>query len=240
MCSWFLFACFLLPLLYFTDDPKVTVLQNKTAKLPCSHTKGDVSWSRLRNGERVILVSSKNGREIITDKRFGYQADNSLVILKVKPSDSGMYFCNRSKIYLEVTTDPSVVTPATPRNSGLGLDTENQQSSDFWKVPAGVIVGAALTLLSILTLRLCSKKSRETNTDVDKPGAEVIYEEIEAGEEQADVESPYWVSETLSASTPPNNNLYSTVNKLKTTGRSSEVCVYYLAQNPPQTGNVSE
>lgn len=241
MCSWFLFVCFLLPLFYFTDVPKVTVLQNTMAKLPCPHTKRDASWSRLQNSEHVILVSTENGRERRTDKRFSCQADNSLVILNVKPSDSRMYFCNQIQIYLEVTTDPSVVTPATPRlgldlgpgQNGVTADKENQQSSDFWKVPAGVVVGAALTLLSILTLRLCLKKSRETNTDVDKPATEGIYEEIEEREEQADVESPYWISEMPSASAPPYNNLYSTVNKLKTKGHSSEECVYYLAQTPP-------
>ncbi|XP_041790066.1 uncharacterized protein LOC121604573 [Chelmon rostratus] len=240
----------------FTDTPKKTFLQNTMAILPCPHREGDVIWSRYINGEKVILVSIESGIEKIPDKHYGSLADNSLLIHNVKPSDSAMYLCNGAQIYLEVTTDPNMVdhnagnVPVTERKDesafGLGpaaagdADTESQQSSDSWKVPVGVVMGAALALLAVLSLRFCSKKRRETNTSLDKTVAESIYEEIEAGVEQprreSDVESPYYcTSITPCSSTPPNNNLYSAVNKLKTKGPSSEECVYYLAQNPPQT-----
>ncbi|KAG8014506.1 Growth arrest-specific protein 8 [Nibea albiflora] len=144
--------------------------------------------------------------------------------------------------------------PVTPRIDGMGFglgqgekgiaaDAENQHSSDFWKIPVGAVVGAALMLLSILTMRLISKKRRQTNASVDKSGTEAIYEEIQAGTQQprreSDVESPYYCtsfSEIPSTSTSPNDNLYSTVNKIKTKGCSKEECVYYLAEDPTQSG----
>lgn len=98
-----------------------------------------------------------------------------------------------------------------------------------------------MVLLGVLMFKFCSKKRRETNVAEDRTtAAEVIYEEIVDGEEQprreSDVESPYYLAG--SSETPlTNNNLYSTVNKSK---RSSEECVYYLAQNPPQTGSAGE
>lgn len=220
----------------------MTVLQKEDARLPCPHKTGDISWSRSINDKQVILVSFKNGRERRTDKRFGYLADNSLFIMKVRPSDSGIYFCNQSRIFLEVATDPSMVTPATPRHGpdfgpgqeGDAADTENQRSSDFfWKVLVGVAVGVALTLLSALTLTICSRRTRATSTD-DRTAAEVIYEEIGAGEEQprggSDTESPYClISQTASPSSPPEN-------KRKT----NEQHVYYTAQIPAQAGNIRE
>lgn len=252
----FYYLCFLLLTFYFTGNTSITVLQKESARLPCPHKKGDISWSRFINGKKVILVSIKNGREIRDDKRFGYLADNSLFIMKVTSSDSGMYFCNQSRIYLQVTTDPSMVTPATPRHGGQGpdfglgqegdaADTENQQSSGFfWKVLVGVTAGITLALLSAFTLTICSRKTRATNTD-DKTVAEVIYEEIGAGEEQprggSDTESPYyWISQTPSPSSPPDTNLYNVDNKLETNGRSCEQHVYYLAQIPAQAGNTRE
>lgn len=236
-------------LFYFTDFTNKTVQQNTVATLPCPHKKGDVTWSRYTNGERVTLVTIKNGIEQKTDPRFGSLADNSLVIINVTSSDSVMYLCNKAQIYLIVTTD----APVTPRNDGPGqkgiaTDTENQQPSDFLKVPIGVVVGAALVLLVIFTLRFCSKNRLERNTNLDKTVTEVIYEEIGAVGEQPGgesyFESPYYctsISEMPThSSTPPSNNLYSTVNKRTAEGRSSEECVYSLTQNPLQTGNGSE
>lgn len=232
----------------------VTALQNSQATLPCHDTKENVTWTRYLNGNgnRLTLVRIKNGKEEILDKNFGSLADKSLVIKKVSASDSLTYLCNEKQVYLKVTTDPNMVDAGNvrQRNDGLGFglgpdekgiaaDAENQHSSDFWKIPVGAVVGAALMLLSVLTMRLISKKRRETNANVDKSGTEVIYEEIEAGTQQprreSDVESPYYwtsISEIPSTSTSPNDNLYSTVNKLKTE------CVYYLAEDPTQSGKV--
>ncbi|XP_037621740.1 uncharacterized protein LOC119485950 [Sebastes umbrosus] len=230
------------------DVANKTVPQNTEAILPCPHKKGDVTWSRYTNGGKVKLVTIKNGTGQKNYPRFGSLPDNSLVIIDVTSSDSSMYLCNQKKIYLVVTTD----APVTPRNDepgqkGIATDTENQQPSDFWKVLVGVVVGAALVLLVILTLRFCSKNRLERNTNLDETVNEVIYEEIGAGVEQPGgesyFESPYYctsISEMPSTSTPTSNNLYSTVNKLTAEGRSSEECVYSLTQNPLQTGNGSE
>ncbi|KAJ4945144.1 hypothetical protein JOQ06_013680 [Pogonophryne albipinna] len=97
------------------------------------------------------------------------------------------------RIYLEVMKDPNMVDPeagykiVTQRNKGLGVDSgqegitaepENQPRSDFWKVPVGVVVGAALVLLGIITLRHFSKNREERNPNEDEAEPERIYEEI--------------------------------------------------------------
>ncbi|XP_051237849.1 uncharacterized protein LOC127352974 isoform X3 [Dicentrarchus labrax] len=239
---------------YNGNPPSVTVLQNSVATLPCPHKMGDVTWTRFKGGTEVILV--KNGKLKTSDERFVSLPDNSLQIKHVTLDDETMYLCNGSRVYLTVKPDPNMVdagnVPVTSTISGPGSglgpgqkgvtaagdsDPENQQPSDSWKVAVGAVVGAALVLLGVLTFKFCSKKRRETNVAVDRTtDAEVIYEEIVDGEEQprreSDVESPYYLAG--SSETPLTNNLYSAVNKSK---RSSEECVYYLAQNPPQTGS---
>ncbi|XP_042247658.1 uncharacterized protein LOC121883443 [Thunnus maccoyii] len=237
------------------------VLQNTVATLPCPHPEGDVTWSRYINGKKMTLVTIKNGQEIITDKRYGSLADHSLVITNVKSYDSAMYHCNHKEIYLHVITDPNMVVPnaqpegvnvpVTPINDiqGFGLAPDQKgkaadtESSDIWKVPVGAVIGAALMLLAILTLRFCTKKRAERSTNLDKTVTEVIYEEIENDNMQprreSDVEYPhYWTSiiETPSTSTTPTDNLYTAVNKLKTNGCGDE-CVYSLAQYPVQKGS---
>ncbi|XP_028423242.1 uncharacterized protein LOC114547910 [Perca flavescens] len=246
-----------------TDPPTFNVLQNTMATLPCPHKKGDVIWSRYRHGDLVILVTITNGEEKTSDKRYSSLADNSLVIRNVTSFDSTLYFCNKTQVYLNVTTPLNTVAPSagnvpvTQRNNGLGFgiepDTENQQPSDFWKVAVGVVVGvvvgAVLVLFVILTLRFCFKNraersTRNNNLDQTVTG-EAIYEDIEANEEQprgrnSYFENPYYwtsISEPASTSTPPSNNLNSAVNKPTAKGRSGEECVYSLAQNPLQTGS---
>lgn len=218
----------------------MTVLQNQMVKLPCRHTDGDVSWSRLQNGNKIILV------EVRKDRRFGSGPKDVPVILNVRLSGSGMYFCNQSQIYLEVITNPSMVPPVTATSGGLGVgtggqkgvtaDQEKQRSSDVWKVPAGVGVGAALTLLSVFTWRLCSKTSGGTNTREAQAQPEAIYEEVESVAGQSGSESPdSWIRETPCRSTPLNKSLYSTEMKTKGVGRDE--CVYYLAQTPQTTNS---
>lgn len=227
------------------------MLQNTVATLPCLHPDGNVTWSRYVHGEKVTLVTIKNGHERSTNKRYGSLVNYSLVITNVKSNDSAMYFCNGKEIYLEVTTDPNMVAPndqpeggnvpVTQMNDRLGFDLEPGQrgtdataerASDVWKVFVGAVIGVALVLLAILTLRFCSKKRAETNTK--KTVTEVIYEEIGNGNMQqmreSDVECPYSctsIFETSNASTAAAGHLY-TVNKLKTKGRSDEECVYSL------------
>lgn len=221
--------------------------QNTQVTLPCPHKVGNVQWSRFINGDKVVIVRIEDGMERILDKHYGSLADNSLVIRDVRLSDSTMYFCNDSRIYLQVTTDPNMVTQGNDglKDGAAAGDPQNQQSSGSWKLAAGAVVGAALVTLVVFLLRFCPKNREETNSNVNETVTDVIYEEIEAGEEQlrrdSDVESPYYwtsISEAASTSTPANHNLYSSVNKLKPGGPSQEA-VYYLAQNPAQTGSVS-
>ncbi|KAM3623361.1 uncharacterized protein V6R79_010166 [Siganus canaliculatus] len=244
-----------------TVPPKEIALQGSMVTLPCPQKQGDVSWRRVRQGVKVTLVSIKNGNEKVFDKRYGSLADNSLVIRNVTPSDETMYFCNDKTIYLEVTTDPHKSNlnagNVTPRNNRLDLsfglteedaagEAKSQHPSDFWKVAAGIVIGAALVLLVVFALRYLSKKRGGVNQfthTVDKTSTEVIYEEIGTGEEQlrreTDVESPYYWTPASNAScstTAPNDNQYSTVNKLKAKVCNTEECVYYLAQSPAQTG----
>ncbi len=251
----------------FTGTPvkTVTVLQNTVATLPCPYKTGDVSWKRHIRGEEVTLVTIQNGIEEKARPRYASLADNSLVIKNVTYFDSAMYSCNKSQIFLEITTDPNKVNPKAgnvpvkPENDAQDFETDssekgvaapedddakNQQTSDFWKIPVGIVAGAVLVLLATAISRFCLKKRKETNKNMANCVSEVIYKEIEAAEEQprrqSDVESPYsWtsISDIQSTGKPPKNNLYSTVNKLNTKTRSNDECVYYLAQNPPQTGN---
>ncbi|XP_035856394.1 uncharacterized protein LOC118494870 [Sander lucioperca] len=240
-----------------TDTPTFNVLQNRMATLPCPHKKGDVTWSRYRDGYRVILVTITNGHEKRSDKRYGSLTDNSLVIRNVTVFDSTLYFCNKTQVYLNVTTPPNTVVPSAgsvpvTQSFSIEPDAENQQPSDFWKLAVGVVVGAVLVLLVILTLRFCFKNRTERSTRNNKLDksvtGEAIYEEIEANEEQprgmdSHFESPYYwtsISEPASTSTPPSNNLNSAVNKPTAKGRSGGECVYSLAQNPLQTGGVGE
>ncbi|KAI3353601.1 hypothetical protein L3Q82_020119 [Scortum barcoo] len=203
--------------------PIINVLENTTATLPCPHKSGDVSWSRLINSKMVILVSIVNGQEKKNDKRYSSLVDNSLVIINVKISDSAVFWCNKSKIYLNVTNDPNMVPiagngPVTSRN-----EPRNTPRNEPVTPRNGPV-----------TSRNPGPEKRvELNTKPDKTAVEVIYEEIEAGEEQreSDVESPYYwssITESPVISTPPKNNLYSTVNKSKSEGRSTE---------PPKTKN---
>ncbi|XP_065816580.1 uncharacterized protein [Labrus bergylta] len=233
------------------DVPAVFASQRETVTLPCPVKSGDVTWKHLTGSqEGKTLVTIRNGEEKITNKdKYGSLADNSLVIKKVDPSDYRMYFCNKHRVYLQETADPNMLPDAgnEPGQTGVPAGDEaasGDESSDLWKVPVGVLVGAALVLFAVFTLRFCSRRKTETHSNVDKT-MEVIYEEIEGVWEQSvresDVESPYYSScirETPNTSTTwTDDHLYSSVNKLSSDGDGRYECVYNLAQNP---GSVCE
>lgn len=222
--------------LTFTDIPVVNVLQHTMATLPCPQRHTNVSWTRFRNGKPITLASIKNGGDVIPDKHFALQADNSLVIMKVLPSDSGMYLCSSSRIYLNVTTDPkSVGSTLGPNQKNVGEESGDQTSPDIWKTAAGVTVGAALALLSVVTLILCLKRRSQKQSV-----AEVIYEEVKHVEGEPSLENPYvYISETADASTPTAGVLYCKVSRQRAGGSSGEECVYSLAQLSPQTGSLA-
>ncbi|RVE76792.1 hypothetical protein OJAV_G00012160 [Oryzias javanicus] len=163
-------------------------LLRSVAVLSCPHAGPDVTWSRVRNGERLVLVSVRAGRETRLDRRFGSQADGSLVITNTEASDETVYFCNQQpRVYLKVTSDPQEVPSKAPPEPGpqrsLEEDSGGEEgsarvSSDWWKVPAGVLAGASLVLLSIFILRFCSARRADEAHGKDPTGSEVVYEEI--------------------------------------------------------------
>lgn len=162
-------------------------LLRSVAVLPCPHAGPDVIWSRLRNGEKLVLVSISEGRETRLDRRFGSQADGSLVITNTEASDETVYFCNQKpRVYLKVTSDPKEVPSKAPPEPGpqrspeedSGGEDGSAEISDWWKVPAGVIAGASLVLLAIVIMRFCSAKRAEKADSKDPSGSEVVYEEI--------------------------------------------------------------
>lgn len=207
------------------------MLQNSGATLPCPQTDGNVSWTRYRDGTKTTLAIIEKGEDKIYDKRFGVLADNSLVIMKVLLSDSGMYMCNFRQIYLNVTTDPKSVGSTFGLNGKNGdEEPADQTSSDIWKTAAPGAAAAVLALLSVVTLILYLKRRRQKNQN--QTVTEVIYEEVKDVVEEPWLENPYvYISETAAVS-----NLYSKVDKQRRSG--GEECVYSLAQTSPQTGSL--
>ncbi|KAK1885653.1 Proline-rich receptor-like protein kinase PERK2 [Dissostichus eleginoides] len=176
------------------------------ATLPCPHKTGDVIWSWLNrgNGNPLTLVTTENGKVNIIDKRFAFGSDNSLVIENVTTDLERMYLCNNYRIYLKVMKDPNKLDPeagykpVTQRNKGQGVDSgqegttakpENQPRSDFWKVPVGVAVAAALVLLATITLIHFFKNREKRTPNDDEAEPEQIYEEMTRIEHQPGRES---------------------------------------------------
>jgi len=182
----------------------------------------------------MVLVSIRNGLESRTDRRYGSQADGSLLINRVEESDERMYLCNmRKTVYLRVTADPDKAFLSTDQMEGAA---DIQQSPDWWKIPVGVAVGASLMLLSVLTLKLCSKTANS-----NRAVPETVYEEIQDTSEQFGVESPYYstITETPTTSTAAYLHPYSTVSRPQAEAFSDQAGVYSLIQKPLQTENTA-
>ncbi|XP_035770590.1 uncharacterized protein LOC118455495 [Neolamprologus brichardi] len=209
----------------------VSARQHTDAVLTCPHAQGHVTWSRAIGGTRVTLLTVSDGHVNSSSERFGSRDNNELLIRNVVESDTSMYLCNeRMTAYLNVTTDPSVVDQTVtgrkddPAVTAAGADTA--PPSDLWKVPVGVLAGAALVLSSMLTLRLwkAEKAARDTRAVL----SEVVYEEIghadvEPGPApECEVETPYCCSDVSNQCRP------------RPEGHASDTCVYYLTQNPLQ------
>lgn len=154
----------------------------------------------------MTLLTVSNGHVNSSSERFGSRNNNELLIRNVVESDTSMYLCNERKTaYLNVTTDPSVVDRTVtgrkddPDRKVTAAGADTAPPSDLWKVPVGVLAGAALVLLSMLTLRLwkAEKAARDTRAVL----SEVVYEEIghadvEPGPApESKVETPYCCSD---------------------------------------------
>ncbi|XP_013887875.1 uncharacterized protein LOC106535422 [Austrofundulus limnaeus] len=227
------FLCFLLSGSFClgSDVRDQTSLLDSQVTLSCSHAAADVTWSRYKDGKKVILVSNKQDREFRPDRRFGSQADGALVIQRVQHSDESLYFCNNKKeIYLRVTSDPTQVFETKPQpdgpSVGLGADQEDpepSEPSDSWRIPVGVTAGAALMFLFIFLLRVCSAR-RGQQRNRKRTSSETVYHEIQFTSVRPESESPYYSS----IPTPVDPYLYSTVKK----PAAPETTVYFLVQNP--------
>ncbi|XP_047461565.1 uncharacterized protein LOC125020268 isoform X2 [Mugil cephalus] len=86
----------------------------------CRHcVKNKVTWSRIRDGRKVDILTVDGDRDIKhikdPDKRFSSLADKSLVIIRADVSDSGVYLCD-DKPAVNLTVIPSgrkkVTTPS--------------------------------------------------------------------------------------------------------------------------------
>ncbi|MEQ2285609.1 hypothetical protein AMECASPLE_033731 [Ameca splendens] len=243
-----LFVCFLLAgsFCHSTGIRNQTVFLNTNASLPCSHAHGDVTWSRYRNMKRKTLVSITKGVVDIPDKRFGLQADGALLIRNVDFSDESMYLCNlKQEVYLKVISDSNEQIPkdgpgdrAAPGKDEPVVRLESEQkeaaaeiqhSSDSWKIPVGVVLGAALLLLMFLALRVWSSKRAEIRNSKENV-SEVVYEEIQDTDQLQDseLECRYYstIMDGANSSTPSEPHLYSSVNRLRVEGWSR------VAQNP--------
>lgn len=196
----------------------------------------------------MTLLTVRNGHVNSSSKRFGSRNNNELLIRNVVESDTSMYLCNERKTaYLNVTTDPSVVDRTVtgrkddPDRKVTAAGADTAPPSDLWKVPVGVLAGAALVLLSMLTLRLwkAEKAARDTRAVL----SEVVYEEIGHADvepypaPESKVETPYCCSDVgnqSNTSTAPTAPLYSNQCRPQPEGHASDTCVYHLTQNPLQ------
>ncbi|KAF6723241.1 hypothetical protein FQA47_025134, partial [Oryzias melastigma] len=91
------------------DVDHVVVNETRQIVLRCHQSvKGDVTWSREKDGRtsKIITISGDEDKKHTKDPRYYSQADKSLVITKVKSSDSGRYDCNNEPA-AELTVIPS-------------------------------------------------------------------------------------------------------------------------------------
>lgn len=197
------------------------VPQHSAATLLCPHARGNVSWSRYVNGNRVPLLSIINGKENRADPRYSSRANTALVISRVEASDTSLYLCNGEKtVYLEVSTDRSVAaaqpeeTTATQRKNGPKPE---ELPGSSWRVPVrGVAAGASLVMVVVVFAVMFCSARRKPSRDAT---SEAIYEEISMEPERPHSGS----SRTLT----PSPSLYSVIST-----QSSAHCLYSLAQTP--------
>ncbi|MEQ2193048.1 hypothetical protein XENOCAPTIV_022472, partial [Xenoophorus captivus] len=110
-----------------------------------------------------------------------------------------------------------------PHESQKEAAAEIQHSSDSWKIPVGVVLGAALLLLMFLALRVWSSRRAEIRNSKENV-SEVVYEELQDTHQLQDseLESRYYstIMDGANSSTPSEPHLYSSVNRLRVEGWS--------------------
>ncbi|XP_071386043.1 mucin-5B-like isoform X2 [Centroberyx affinis] len=141
---------------YFcNDEPAVelTVIPPGTARqravektnvtLKCPHAGLDVlTWSRIISGgeQDIYVIQNGTGKHLQGQgRRFGSTKDKSLTITKVKPADSGLYYCDgKPAVHLTVIKAPTETPPtetATAMTQGTARQSAVEKTSVTLKCP---------------------------------------------------------------------------------------------------------
>ena len=153
-------------LLVSTGSPsKVHVSEGKTVELKCPHASAlPVRWAIKVNGSLVSLLDHNEGGH------FSLAADNrTLTVQRARAEHSGLYHCQgRRTVYLKVDPPNQVVVT----------------SADYWWIPVGLALGAALVILihrkhrSRETLQNHRNDPTPDLVVTSDPTSEGVYEEI--------------------------------------------------------------
>ncbi|XP_030597477.1 uncharacterized protein LOC115788551 [Archocentrus centrarchus] len=95
------------------------IIRNKASiVLSCPlSVEGNVTWSRENKGRKFVILTAdcKTFMRHINDTRFTLSADQSLIIQRPTPSDSGRYLCNNEPA-VQLTVFPSEIQHQVIRN----------------------------------------------------------------------------------------------------------------------------
>ncbi|MCJ8735575.1 hypothetical protein PDJAM_G00248660, partial [Pangasius djambal] len=88
-------------------DRRIT--EGSDITIPCEN-EGRVSWSKLADGKREIILTAQDGEVSLQSKphpdhRYSVLANLSLVIKEASVSDSGIYYCNATSV-VKLTVAP--------------------------------------------------------------------------------------------------------------------------------------
>ncbi|KAL7858683.1 hypothetical protein AOLI_G00187850 [Acnodon oligacanthus] len=137
--------------LYITHCEFLHVRQREgnIATLHCGKlTKGNVTWSRDVSGQRVDILTTRNGETTkhIADpgRRYGSGADLVLSIFRVSQSDAGRYYCSGATVELTVTSGV--------RPSPLPVSTLPEEDSGGVSVVEPVLMFGGVGLAALMFL----------------------------------------------------------------------------------------
>ena len=150
------------------SPPMVHVSEGETVELNCPHVSElPVRWQRYNKGGNLIYLLDHN-----EDGHFSLAADNrSLTVQRARKEHSGLYHCQgKNTVYLKVDPPLQVDQPVT--------------SADYWWIPVGLALGAALVILihrkhrSRETLQNHRNDPTPDLVVTSDPTSEGVYEEI--------------------------------------------------------------
>ncbi|XP_030206862.1 uncharacterized protein LOC115540033 [Gadus morhua] len=150
---------------------KVHVSEGQTVELKCPHASAPpVRWMIKVNGSLVSLLDHNEGGH------FSVAADNrTLTVQRALSEHSGLYHCRgKNTVYLKVDPPLQVDQPVQPVVT----------SADYWWIPVGLALGAALVILihrkhrSRETLQNHRNDPTPDLVVTSDPTSEGVYEEI--------------------------------------------------------------